>query len=164
MRRRRLFVIVAVAIGLLQFGESADALVLPMTTEELAAAADLILFATVEKIVQPDPNRYLLEVHLKPTETLKGEAQKGPFVLRLIGGVVNGIGLFSSEDPHFQAGKPVIVFLRPEAFPTAPVVGGRQGCLHVQNGMVIEKRVGAQRFLRFVRAKVAEQGGKEEPE
>lgn len=134
-----------------------------MTTGELAAAAERILYATIEKIVQPDPTRYGVEVHLRVAETLKGKVEGERFVFRLHGGVVNGIGLISSEDPRLEVGKPVIVFLQNESLPRAPVVGGKQGCLHVRNGQVVEKRVPVNSFLATVRAKVAEEAAKARP-
>jgi hypothetical protein len=137
----------------------------PMSTKEMVAAAEQILFATVEKIVQPDPSRYLIEVHLKPAQVMKGKVEGEEFVLNLVGGVVNGIGLFSSEDPQFKVGKPVVIFLQTRAYPRAPVVGGKQGCFHVQQGRVIEKRMGIETFLGSIRAEVAEkaQGIEKEP-
>lgn len=157
MERRKLIPVAVAGFLLSILNGPAHSLSVRMTPGELTAAAEDILFATVEKIVQPDPGQYVLEVHLKPIETLKGQVNKEEhFVLRLIGGVVNGVGLFCSEDPRFEAGKPVIIFLRSKSFPGAPVVGGAQGCLHVANGRVVELRAEAADVLAGIRRSVAD--------
>ena len=140
--------------------EQAAALTVKMTTEELAKAAEIIVFATVEKVVQPDPDRYRLEVRLSLSEKVKGKIEGDLLCFSVTGGVVNGVGVISSEIPTFTPGESVILFLQAGKYPRFPVVAGKQGCLRVEKGMIVEKGIKAGAYLEYVRSKLAVEAGR----
>ena len=55
--------------------------------------------------------------------------------LRVAGGIVEGIGMRTSNDPTFQAGEQVIVFLDTTTNPSS-VVGMQQGKFTIKDNLV----------------------------
>ena len=108
-----------------------------ITLEQLANGADFILVGTVTNIAsygQGNQNIYT-QVTLSVEQTLKGKPG-GEVVIKVPGGAVGGLELMVTDNPSFQSGERVVVFLNNNQS-IFTVFGGFQGKFTIdKNNMV----------------------------
>lgn len=143
------FVLAAVACEL-PWRECANAAVLPMNLNDLAAGSRIVVHGRVTSLESSwDENHRAIysRVVVEPIEYLKGEAGDGPIVFDMPGGTVGDVRLVVSDMPEFEPGEEAILFLRDEYF---RVVGMFQGKLTVRRGVVVERGVTLGEFRRLL--------------
>ncbi len=156
---RTLGISVAVALALLLAVQgTASALVEQLTLDELAAEADSILVGEVTDIVSYEEgkgNIYTL-VTISVEQLIKGESM-GEVVVRLLGGEVDGLGLWVEDVPNFQLGERTVVFLE-EAENAFEVYGWYQGKFTVRDNRVIERNQSLTNFMADISQAMEAQG------
>jgi hypothetical protein len=142
-------------LGLGSFPGVVGASMIKLSMGQLATHADTIVFGTVSgqtSAWNPQHTAIYTDVVVAVDEAIKGApGQKVTF--RVAGGIVGEIGMRTSNDPVFQDGEQVIVFLSTAAVP-ATVVGRLQGKFSVSRGTVMSggQAVAVAEFIEAVRA------------
>jgi hypothetical protein len=109
-----------------------------ISIEELARKADTIVLGTVTQQASAWDAQYTAiytDVTLAVEQVLTGPPEE-VVTLRVLGGVVGGMGMGTSNDAMFRVGERVIVCLDTHAVPNT-VVGMQQGKFTVEDNMVI---------------------------
>ncbi len=138
--------------------QSGAGLVEQLTLDELTARAERILVGGVTDIAsyqEGEGNIYTL-VTLAVEQTIKGESMGGEVVIRLLGGEMNGLGLWVEDVPSFQLGERAVVFLK-EGEGIFSVVGGFQGKFTIDNNNIVSGNVPLTIFIDQLRAILAKQ-------
>ena len=111
-----------------------------ISIEELARQADTIVLGTVTQQASAWDDQHTAihtDVTLAVEQVLTGPLPPVEVVmLRVLGGVVGGVGMGTSNDATFRVGERVIVCLDTSAVPST-VVGMQQGKFTVEDNMVI---------------------------
>ena len=122
--------------------------------EDLARKADAIVLGTVlqqESAWDAQHTAIHTDVTVAVEQVLAGTP--GNIVtLRVAGGIVDGIGMRTSNDASFQKGERVIVFLDTTAIPSS-IVGMQQGKFTVKDDLVTQgdETVRLEEFIATVR-------------
>jgi len=128
---------------------------LHMSVEDLARKADTIVLGTVtqqESAWDTQHTAIYTDVTVIVERVLAGTP--GDFMtLRIAGGIVGGMGMRTSNDPVFQDGERVIVFLDTTTVPSS-VVGMQQGKCTVKDDLVTraDEAVNLEEFIATVRS------------
>ena len=126
-----LFIVVSLFPGL------ASTAMINMNMEQLTAEADTIVMGTVikqESAWNTEHTAIYTDVTVEVEEVIKG-SPGGEVTFRCAGGIVGEIGMRTSNDPVFQDGERVIIFLSTEDTPSS-LVGLSQGKYTVSNDEV----------------------------
>jgi len=111
-----------------------------ITLEQLANGSDFILVGTVTNVApyeQGDKNIFT-QVTLSVELTLKGKTGR-ELVIKVPGGVVGGLEMMVTDNPSFQSGERVVVFLN-NSQGIFTVFGGFQGKFTIdENNLVGNK-------------------------
>lgn len=131
------------------------ATMLKMSVEDLATKADTIVLGTVtqqESAWDTQHTAIYTDVTVAAERVLAGPPW-ATVTLRVAGGIVEGIGMSTSNDAVFQDGERVIVFLDTTAFP-GRVVGMQQGKFTVKDNLVTraDESVNLEEFIATVRS------------
>jgi hypothetical protein len=117
---------------------ASHAAMLNISIEELARKADTIVLGTVTQQASAWDDQHTA-IHTDVTVEVEQGLTGLPgevVTLRVLGGVVGGMGMGTSNDATFRVGERVIVCLDTNAVPNT-VVGMRQGKFTVEDNMVI---------------------------
>ena len=120
---------------------SVGAAMIKMSLEELSTQADTIVLGTIASQTSAwdtHTGSIYTDVTLTAHESIKGLSDE-EITFRITGGVVGEIGMRTSNDPVFQNGERVVIFLNTEETP-ATVVGLHQGKYTVSNETVTRDR------------------------
>lgn len=121
----------------------ASAAVIHLTTEDLTRNATLVISGTVEDVKSYPPDGAGIiysEALVRVRDTVKG-ASAAPYVtVRYTGGEYEGLVLVVMEEPTFEAGEEVVLFLAPAEGGGYKCPDGVQGKMLVVDGTVL--RVG----------------------
>jgi GMP synthase-like glutamine amidotransferase len=121
-----------------------------MSFETLTAAADRIIAGTVEKV---EPRRWsrqssyiVTDVTVRSDREVLGVAVGERFIVRHLGGELDGIGQRVHGEASYRVGETVVVFAarRPDAY---YAVGMAQGALHLPDVPALDKTVARLRAL-----------------
>jgi len=122
---------------LLSFAGSVSALTMEMTTDQLAARADVIVTGTVTSL-NSSWNEFHTTIYTIVTiapETFQKGAVDGAVVVRIPGGEVGEVGLFVEDVPTFTIGEKVSLhLLRGSETGTFEVLGNGQGKTTLSKG------------------------------
>lgn len=148
-------VMLVVLAGVGLFLGSGIAAMIKLSLEQLAVEADTIVLGTVTgqaSAWNAQRTAIYTDVTVAVEEAIKG-SPGAEVTFRIAGGIVGDIGMRTSNDPVFQDGEQVIVFLNTEGAP-ASVVGLKQGKYTVRNGTVTRdgQTVAVADFLNAIRA------------
>lgn len=123
-----------VALALVAAAPPARAIVVPLSTEELARAASLVVRGTVEETRSRftlDRSKIVTWAAVRVEEVSRGRYSRRRLVVEVEGGEVGGIGLKVTDVPTFAAGERVVLFLESATADTGRaihrVVGDAQG-------------------------------------
>lgn len=130
------------------------------SVEQLAVEADTIVLGTVSDQVSAwnaEHTAIYTDVTVAVEEVIKG-SPGGQVTFRIAGGVVGDIGMRTSNDPEFQNGERVLVFLN-TAEVLASLVGLQQGKYTVEEGSVTKggRAVAVADFVQSIRATLQNQ-------
>jgi len=144
-----------VLVGVGVFPRSGTPIMIKLSLEQLVREADTIVLGTVTRQTSAwnaQQTAIYTDVTLTVEEAVKG-LPGAEVTFRIAGGVVGEIGMRTSNDPVFQNGEQVIVFLNTARVP-AGVVGLHQGKYTVRNGTVTRdgQRMTVADFLDAIRA------------
>jgi len=126
-----LFVVVGLFPGL------AGAVMIKMSMEQKTAEADTIVMGAVinqESAWNDEHTAIYTDVTVEVEEVIKG-SPGGEVTFRCAGGIVGDIGMRTSNDPVFQDGEQVIIFLSTDGTPSS-LVGLSLGKYTVSNDEV----------------------------
>ena len=149
---RTALVTLLVGIGLFPgLGETA---IVERSLEQLSQEADTIVIGSVTMQVSTwNDQRTAIRTDVTVTveENIKG-SQKAEVTFRIAGGVVGEVGMRTSNDPVFQDGDRVILFLHTAIVPHT-IVGQYQGAYKVSNEMLTRSghRVSVGDFIDAIR-------------
>ena len=126
---------------------------LPMSVEDLARKADTIVLGTVTQQQSAWDAQYTAistAITLTVEQVLAG-TPGDTVTFQVAGGIVGGMGMRTSNDPVFQDGERVIVFLDTRAVPSS-VVGMQQGKFTVKDDQVTrgEETMNLEEFIALV--------------
>jgi len=124
-------------VGLGLFPGSGEAAMIKLRLEQLAAEADTIVLGTVTSQASAwnaQHTAIYTDVTVAVEEVIKG-TPGAEVTFRVAGGIVGDIGMRTSNDPVFQKGERVILFLDTREVP-ARIVGLHQGKYPVRDGTV----------------------------
>ncbi len=113
------------------------AAMLKMSVEDLARQADTIVVGTVTQQESAWDAQHTA-IHTDVTVAVERMLAGTPgdiVTLRVAGGIVEGMGMRTSNDPTFQDGEQVIVFLDTTTIPSS-VVGMQQGKFTIKDNLV----------------------------
>ncbi len=130
-------VVLAGLVGVGMFPGLGGAAMVKLRLEQLAAEADTIVLGTVTSQVSAwnaQHTAIYTDVTVAVEEVVKG-TPGAEVTFRVAGGIVGDIGMRTSNDPVFQEGERVILFLNTREVP-ARVVGLHQGKYPVRDGAV----------------------------
>ena len=127
-----------------------EAAMIKLSLEKLATQADTIVLGTITSQTSDwniQRTAIYTDITLAVEEFIKGLSGGSPgavrrpeeITFRVAGGVVGEIGMSTSNDPVFQNGERVVIFLNTEGTP-ARVVGLHQGKYTVRNKTVTRDR------------------------
>lgn len=151
--------VLAVLLALPLAGES-DALMIPMSVEELAVQAQRIVHGRVvrqESAWNDARTAIYTDVTLAVEQTAVG-ARAAELTFRIDGGAVDGIGMATSNDPRFEDGQELVVFLEGRAGKER-LVSHSQGAFEVSQGKVAGRGAGLSVADLLERALAARAGG-----
>ena len=114
-----------------------DAAMMQISLEDLARKADTIVLGTVtrqESAWDTHHTAIYTDITVAVERVIIG-APGAEVTFRIAGGIVGGMGMSTSNDPVFQDGERVIVFLDTAAMPSS-VVGMQQGKFTVRDNTV----------------------------
>src|SRR4029453_4549193 len=117
---------------------ASHAAMLNISIEELARKADTIVLGTVTQQASAWDDQHTAihtDVTVEVEQVLTGLPRE-VVTLRVLGGVVGGVGMGTSNGPTFRVGERVIVCLDTHAVPSS-VVGMQQGKFTVEEKTVI---------------------------
>lgn len=142
-------------VGVSLLAGSFEAAMIKLHLEQLATEADTIVLGTVTHQVSAwnaQHTAIYTDVTVEVEEVIKG-TPGAEVTFRVAGGVVGDIGMRTSNDPVFQDGERVILFLNTREVP-ARIVGLHQGKYTVVDGTVTRdgQTVAVGDFLEAVRA------------
>jgi len=111
MRRKTLFLTLTLSLAL----PAAASVLLPLTVEDMAAKAELVLVGQVNQVryEEEDGSRLYTRVLITPEEMLKGQAKSPTVEVKFIGGRKGDLVAEMPGAPTFRAGEKVLVFLEP---------------------------------------------------
>ena len=111
-----------------------------LTLEQVASDADSILVGQVTDITyyQESEGNIYTQVTLSAEQTIEGETRM-EVVVRVPGGIVDGLEMMVTGNPSFQLGERAVVFLHEEDGGIFTVVGGFYGKFTIENDMVGDK-------------------------
>jgi len=134
--------------------DSAMALMLEMSTPELAQQAEAIVRGKVKDMKSEwDPERRFIWtlVIISVSHSIKGNSQeKQEVVVKIPGGEVGDIGQKTEDAPIFTTGEDVLLFLQPDVYREKKifrVTGNFQGKHTIKDNMLIEKKLPVETFL-----------------
>ena len=148
-------IVLAVWCSLILGMHPGHAAMLKMSVEDLSRQADTIVVGTVTQ-QQSAWDAQHTAIHTDVTVAVERVLAGTPgdtVTLRVAGGIVEGIGMSTSNDAVFQDGERVIVFLDTTAFP-GRVVGMQQGKFTVKDNLVTraDEAVNLEEFIATVRS------------
>jgi len=154
LRRMGLVLLVALAEASL-FPSVGEAAMVTLSLEQLARGVNTIVLGTVTRQASAwnaQHTAIYTDVTVAIEEVIKGLSGL-EVTFRVAGGIVGEIGMRTSNDPVFQDGERVIVFLNTDSAP-ARVGGLHQGKYTVRDGMVKKdgQRIAVADFINAVRA------------
>ena len=154
MRRALRTVLVALLSGITLLSELGETAIVQRTLEELSQEADTIVIGTVTTQLSTwDDQHTAIDTDVTVTieASVKG-AQGVDVTFRIAGGIVGDVGMRTSNDPVFQNGDRVVIFLDTAHVPFR-IVGHHQGAFKISNGMVTRQghRVAVDEFITAVR-------------
>jgi len=132
----------------------AGAVMVPLTTADLTGHATLVIAGTVESVksLPPDGRNIIYsEAEVRVGDTVVGAPASDKVTVRYMGGTYNGLGYVVEDQPTFEAGEEVVLFLAP-ADGAYFCPDGVQGKLKVVDGTVLPAGVTLNHFLADVAA------------
>jgi hypothetical protein len=105
------------------------------TLNDLVRLSDLVLIGTVKRIEsarEPTSGKIYTYMTLSDLMVIKGDLRSNEYVLRLRGGVVDGMAEMYPGRPQFEEAKRYLIFVRGNFREFFPVVGMHQGVFHVE--------------------------------
>lgn len=153
--RRMKLVMLVLLVGVGLFPGLGRTVMIKLSLEQLATEADTIALGTVMRQASAWNAQYTAiytDVTVTVEEVIKGSPVE-EVTFRIAGGIVGEIGLRTSNDPVFQDGERVIVFLGTQGVP-ARVVGLHQGKYTVRDGTVMRdgQTITVADFINAIRA------------
>ena len=150
-RRRVLVVLCSLILGT----HPGHAAMLKMSVEDLARQADTIVVGTVtqrQSAWDAQHTAIYTDVTVAVERVLAG-TPGDTLTLRVAGGIVEGMGMGTSNDPTFQDGEQMIVFLDTTTIPSS-VVGMQQGKFTIKDNLVTlaDETVSLEAFIATVRS------------
>jgi hypothetical protein len=133
----------------------AAASMVPRTTGDLARSATLVIAGTVEDVTSypPDGSGIIYsEASVRVRDTAVGAIAAEYVTVRYTGGEYGGLALAVLEEPTFEAGEEVVLFLAPLAEGVYKCPDGVQGKLSVVDGTVLTTGKTLNEFLTEVAA------------
>ena len=130
-------IVLVVLCSLILGTHPGHAAMLKMSVEDLARQADTIVVGTVTQ-QQSAWDAQHTAIHTDVTVAVERMLAGTPgdiVTLRVAGGIVEGMGMRTSNDPTFQDGEQVIVFLDTTTNPSS-VVGMQQGKFTIKDNLV----------------------------
>lgn len=159
-----------VVLGLAVLGHTSaggQVLTQRLTEEELARKSGFIVDATVAAVTcswNEDGTQIYTFVELLVTDSVKGAFQSGDVLrLRILGGIIDDIGMQIAGAPGFQENEEALLFLGPNPETLFPVVGLWQGKFSIHADSITGERVitrtgeAVSSFLARIRAIVERQ-------
>jgi len=123
----------------LVFPSPGSALMVEMSMDQLSQEADNVVRGTVVKQVSAwnlGHTAIHTDVTIAVDEVISG-SERSEVTFRIAGGVVGEIGMRTSNDPVFQTGESVIVFVGGDEVAVPTLVGKAQGAFKVEDDAVI---------------------------
>jgi hypothetical protein len=134
----------------------APAVMLPVPLESSIERSDLVVRGrTIDQHCEwtADGRWIVTLVRFQVLETLQGEIPGPEVVVRVLGGVVDGIGLAVSDMPRFEPGEESILCLKQAGDGRSYLVTDNfQGKNTLEDGRIVERDLPAVEFLTTVRA------------
>jgi len=126
-----------------------------ITLEKLANGADFILVGTVTNTASygQDKQNIYIQVTLSVEQTLKGKTG-GEVVIKVPGGAVGGIEMMVTDNPSFQSGERVVVFLNNNQG-IFTVFGGFQGKFTIDKNNMVSGNKQLTEFINELKAILA---------
>ncbi|HUV86579.1 MAG TPA: hypothetical protein VMX79_05645 [bacterium] len=119
---------------------TASAAMLPITTAELAGHATLVVAGTVQDVTSYPPDAAGIiysEAEVRVSDVVVGATAAEYVTVRYIGGEYAGLALVIMEEPTFEVGEDVVVFLAPAEGGGFKCPDGAQGKMSVVDGTVL---------------------------
>ena len=134
---------------------AASAAMLPITTAELADHATLVVAGTVEDVTSYAPDAAGIiysEAEVRVGDTAVGSNAAEYVTVRYMGGEYGGLALVIMEEPTFEVGEEVVLFLVPVDGGAYKCPDGAQGKMSVVDGTVLPAGKTLNQFLAEVAA------------
>lgn len=154
LHRMGLVMLIAL-VGARLFPSVGEAAMVKRSLEQLAIEVNTIVLGTVMNQASAwnaQHTAIYTDVTMAVEEVIKG-LPRVEVTFRVAGGIVGEIGMRTSNDPVFQNGERVIMFLNTDSVP-ARVIGLHQGKYTVRNGMVKRdgQTIAVADFINAIRA------------
>jgi hypothetical protein len=149
MRRMLLCVTLAVLAA------SAGAIMVPQTTADLVGHATLVVTGTVESVNYTPPDGRMIistEARVRIDETVVGASAEDVVTVRALGGRYGDTALVVEDQPVFEEGEEVVLFLAPDAKGGYHCPDATQGKKTIISGTVLPDGVTLDSFLAAVAA------------
>lgn len=146
MKRKFLWVTVLLVVG----AGVAGALMVPLTTEELVEHATLVVTGTVEatRALPPDAQGMIFtEVKVRVNDAVVGATSEEVVTVRYMGGEYGGLGVAVEDQPTFDLGEDVVLFLAPASGGVYVCPDAVQSKYTVVDGTVLPAGVTLTEFL-----------------
>ena len=142
-------------IGVSLFPDLGRTAMIKLSLEQLATEANIIVLGTITSQTSAWDAQHTAiytDVTVAVEEVIKGSPGR-KVTFRIAGGIVGEIGMRTSNDPVFQDGERMIVFLNTQSVPTR-VVGLHQGKYTVRDGVVRRngQTITVADFIKAIRA------------
>lgn len=145
--RRRLLWVAALAAAC---AAAASALMVAMTTEDLVSHASLVVVGTVENVTSYPPDgagMIYSEAKVRVNDTVVGATSEELVTVRYMGGEYGDLAVAVEDQPIFDPGEDVVVFLSPATGGSYECPDGVQSKYAVVDGTVLPTGVTLTEFL-----------------
>jgi hypothetical protein len=145
--RRRLFWVAALTAACVA---AASAVMLELTTEDLVSHASLVVVGTVENVKSYPPDgagMIYSEAKVRVGDAVVGATAEGIVTVRYMGGEYGDLGVVVEDQPTFDPGEDVVLFLAPATGGSYVCPDGVQSKYAVVDGTVLPAGVTLNEFL-----------------
>jgi len=145
--------LVCLALGAL--AASVSATMVPQTTADLVAHATVVVTGTVESVnFTPPDGRMIIttEAKVRVNDTIVGSLAEEFVTVRALGGRSGGLALVVEDQPTFEEGEEVLLFLAPDGKGGYSCPDAVQGKKTIVSGTVLPDGVTLDTYLAAVAA------------
>lgn len=142
-------------VALLALAAAAGAIMVPQTTADLVAHATVVVTGTVASVdyTPPDPGMMIwTEARVQVKDTIVGSLAEDVIVVRALGGRSGDLALVVEDQPVFEAGEEVVLFLAPDGKGGYTCPDGVQSKRAIVDGTVLPDGVTLESYLAAVAA------------